>query len=132
MPQWTTSIAARWTDLARHLRVMRLQDPPLAWASLTSFGLLAIMFIALAVMIRPTTEQVILHYSVYFGIDLIDAWYAVYLVPAIGTFIFLLNSALAIGWYQRERVISFLLIGATTFLEIILTIAVTLMIWINQ
>jgi len=132
MSQWTTSWAGRWSEIARHVRVIRLQDPILAWLTFASAGLIVAMVIALAVAIRPTPEQVILHYSVYFGIDLIDVWYAVYLVPAIGAFLFLLNSTLAITWYRQERIISFLLISATAFFQLILSIAVGLMIWVNS
>ncbi len=117
--------------MARHLRVIHLQDPLLAYLAVVAAGLVLVMSGALAVAIRPTDQQVILHYSVYFGIDLIDAWYAVYLVPAIGTFIWLLNTTLATWWYRQERVVSFLLVGATALFEVILSVAVGLIIWVN-
>ncbi len=61
-----------------------------------------IAYLLLAVGITPRSDAVVLHYSVYFGIDLVGSWYQLYSVPLIGTFIWCLNGGLILPLYRRE------------------------------
>ena len=62
---------------------------------------------ALAFFIRKVDFPIILHYNVYFGVDIIGNWWETYFLPAAGTVIFAVNVLLAYFFYQRkERIAS--------------------------
>jgi len=126
-----TKINVWGNNLWRWFKAVWLQDKIIL--ILFTVGLFAnlILYVIMCLGIKPTTEPVILHYSVYFGIDLIGQRYKVFLVPAVGSFIFLINFSLAVFFYKREKLISYLLSAITFFLMLLLVFAGVLLIWIN-
>ncbi len=59
-----------------------------------------------------------LHYSIYFGIDLVGPWYGLYYLPAIGLAAFVVNTVLLVAGYERHRMSSYLLAGGTAFFSL--------------
>ena len=81
---------------------------------------------------RPVDFPVILHYNVYFGVDVIGAWWQAYFLPAIGMGILGVNFVLGMLFYkQKERVVAHVLILASLVVQIAVAIAIASIILIN-
>ena len=90
------------------------------------FGLLLIgtSFSILAYFIRPTETPLVFHYNVYFGVDLLGAWWQTYIFSVLGIFFFLEHLLLAWYFYRRtERIAAYLLLLASGLLNLGLLIA---------
>ncbi|HPN54867.1 MAG TPA: hypothetical protein PLB52_02935 [Candidatus Moranbacteria bacterium] len=86
----------------------------------------------IAYFIRPVDFPIILHYNVYFGVDVIGDWWQVYYLPLIGLIILLANTILGYLFYkQKERIVAHLLMLATFIAQIGVTIAVSCLLMIN-
>jgi len=102
------------------------------WALIASLLLNILNWIALAYFIRPVDFPITLHYNVYFGVDIIGAWWQVYFLPAIGLLLLLVNTALGYFFYQqKDRIIGHVLLLATCIAEVAVSIAVAGIIMIN-
>ncbi|MCK9379213.1 MAG: hypothetical protein M0P97_03690 [Candidatus Moranbacteria bacterium] len=102
------------------------------------FLLLAILilnlasFIILTIFIEKSSSPVILHYNVYFGVDLIGDWWQIYIMPAMGLFFALVNLFLALYFYgQKERIASYCLMLASFIIEAGILISSILIALIN-
>jgi len=81
---------------------------------------------------RPVDFPIILHYNVYFGVDVIGDWWQVYLMPLIGLLILLVNAILGYLFYQqKERIVAHLLMLASFVAQIGISIAVASLLLIN-
>jgi len=79
-----------------------------------------------------SNKQLFLHYNIYFGIDWIGQWYKIFIYPLLGALIFIINLSLGILFYNKEKVITYLLLFSATFCEIIICIASLAVLWINS
>lgn len=93
------------------------------------------IFVSLGVLvffIRPTGTSLVLHYNVYFGVDLLGIWWQAYMFPALSLALFAGHYFLAWHFYKKsERVASYLLLLASGFLSIGLLIASVSVAFIN-
>jgi hypothetical protein len=72
----------------------------------------------LGYVIRPREASIVLHYNIYFGVDLLGAWWHAYLLPGVACLLFGGHLFLARSFYhKRERVASYLLLLAMLFLS---------------
>ena len=102
------------------------------WVLIGALILNAANWGAIAFFIRPVDFPIILHYNVYFGVDLIGDWWQVYLLPLIGLLILLFNAVLGYIFYQKkERLAAHLLMLSTFIVQISITIAVACLLMIN-
>ena len=102
------------------------------WALVASIILNAANWLVLLFFIRKVDFPIILHYNVYFGVDLIGAWWQVYFLPLIGAMIIVLNTILGFVFYkQKERIITHLLMLAAVICQIAVAIAVGSIVRIN-
>jgi len=86
----------------------------------------------LFIFIKPVDLPLILHYNVYFGVDVTGSWKQVYFLPAIGLFLFIVNWLLSLYFYKnQERVAAYLLLLAAFFIQLSLLIAAASVIMIN-
>jgi hypothetical protein len=86
----------------------------------------------IAFFIRPVDFSIILHYNVYFGVDVIGPWWQVYFLPAIGLVILSINTILGYLFYQKkERIVAHLLMLATFIAQVGITVAVASLLMIN-
>lgn len=86
----------------------------------------------LAYFIRPTEGVMVLHYNVYFGVDLLGIWWQTFLLPLLGLLFFLGHSFLAKHFYQRtERIASYLLLLGSGMLSFGILIASISVAFIN-
>ncbi len=81
---------------------------------LISLTLNLALWLILYFKIRPSDYPIPLHYSIYFGIDTIDYWYKVFIIPGIGVMLLMLNLILCIMFYKKEKFIAYFL-GVNNF-----------------
>lgn len=75
-----------------------------------SFILIIALVGVLVWIIRPTENLIILHYSVYFGVDMLGAWWQAYLAPVLAAFFLVGHLLLARYFYDHsERIAAYLL-----------------------
>lgn len=99
---------------------------------ITSSLFLLTSFCLLLFFIRPREAPVVLHYNVYFGVDLLGAWWQAYLLPLGGTLLLLAHLVLARFFYrQKDRIAAYLLLLATNFLLFGIALAVGSIAFVN-
>lgn len=102
------------------------------WVLIGSIILNAINWGLIAYFIRPVDFLIVLHYNVYFGVDVIGDWWQVYLLPLIGLIILIANTILGYMFYQKkERLAAHLLMLATFIVQIGVTVGVAGLLAIN-
>jgi len=102
------------------------------WVLIGALILNGINWGLIAFFIRPVDFPIVLHYNVYFGVDVIGAWWQIYFLPAIGLIIMSVNTVLGYLFYQKkERIIAHLLMLATFIAQISMTVAVASLLIIN-
>lgn len=77
------------------------------------FGLLPTVasIIVLLIFIHPMQNAIVLHYDVYFGVDLLGNWWQAYLLPIFSFCLAFGHLALASFLYRRmERIAAYLLL----------------------
>lgn len=97
----------------------------------SSLTLNILLWVFVLWQIKPQTEPVYLHYSIYFGIDLIGAYWRLYAIPLSGLIIFLLNGLFSVIIYDKEKIISYFLLVTNALVQIVLWVAAVLIISIN-
>lgn len=67
--------------------------------------------------IRPRETPLVLHYNVYFGVDLLGTWWQAYALQGVATALFVLHVFLAYSFYQKkDRFAAYILLLATNFI----------------
>lgn len=89
-------------------------------------------WIILKIFIKPVDFPIILHYNVYFGVDMTGSWKQVYFLPSIGFVLLVINSLFSVYFYnQKERVASYILLLSAIMIQLSLVIAAVSVIIIN-
>lgn len=89
-------------------------------------------WVILKMFIRPIDLPIILHYNVYFGVDIMGNYKEVYILPFIGIILFLTNLFLSLYLYmKKERIASYLLMMASLMIQLALLVASISVIIIN-
>lgn len=92
---------------------------------LVSFGLLLYF-------VRPTENILVLHYNVYFGVDIQGVWWQLYMLPVAGILFFLGHLFFAYRFYQKyERIAAYLMLFSSGLLNIGIIIASASVAFIN-
>lgn len=81
--------------------------------------------------VRGLPDTIPLHYTIYFGIDLLGAWYQMFFLPALGLSIWLLNGGLAVALVLRDRFLAHFLIHGSTVIQLILLLAGVTLVYLN-
>ncbi len=87
--------------------------------------LLLISFGILWYFVGKRETPVVLHYNVYFGVDVIGEWWEAYFVPFVGLLFFLLHTMLSryLFVFLREKVLSFGVLLSLVLLEAMVALA---------
>ncbi len=94
------------------------------WLIIFSLVLNAANWAILLIFIKPVDFSVVLHYNVYFGVDVIGDWRKIFFLPALGLFLFFLNLFLARSFYrQEEKVAAYILMIISLLAQASLIIA---------
>lgn len=81
---------------------------------------------------RTMGEILPLHYNIYFGVDFVGEWYKIFIMPFAGIFFVIVNFVLADIVYLRDKITSYFLTGAGTFIQVLLLLAAYAVIMINE
>lgn len=102
------------------------------WMLIGALGLNVLTWGIIVYFLRRVDFPIILHYNVYFGVDVIGSWWQVYFLPLIGLLILLINSSLGYLFYdKKERTVAHLLMLATLIVQITVLVAVSCVLLIN-
>lgn len=120
--------------ISRHVAEWKsfLKNPILASLVLLSLLINLIVFGVLYFSIGTSGQSIILHYNVYFGVDLVGGWQEIYVMPFIGFLFILVNFLLAYYFYfKRERIISHILMLTALMIQVGVAIAVASLVMVN-
>lgn len=91
-----------------------------------------INWLIIFIFLRPATENIILHYNVYFGVDMTGKRESAYILPSVGLLIILINSLLSYFFYKnKEKIAGYILLISAFMVQLALIIAATSVIIIN-
>jgi hypothetical protein len=79
-----------------------------------------VIWILLYLKIKPSSYPVPLHFTIYFGIDVIDNWYNIFVIPLLGLLFCIINFFLAALVFKKERILSYFLNSISLFIQILL------------
>ena len=68
------------------------------------------------------TSSVVLHYSIFVGIDRVGTWWGFALLPSTGTFILLLHTFAVTTWFEYDRLVRWFLMGSAVLFHGLLLI----------
>ena len=110
-----------------------LQNEIVDWLLLAGFLANLVDWILLAIFIRPVDVDIVLHYNIYFGVDVMGNWKRVFLLPIVGLILLFINNILAVYFYRRKKVIaSYILLLTTLIIQINLIVASISLVIINR
>ncbi len=89
------------------------------------------LWIALFWTVIPTDFPIILHYNIYFGVDVIGNWKNLFFMPALAALLLFLNLALSRFFYYKERLISYLFAGTALISQLLMAVGVVAAVLIN-
>lgn len=96
-----------------------------------AFAINILIWITLFWQVEDFTALIPLHYNIYFGIDLLGPWYQIFVLPGVGLGIILVNLILGIFYFNREKILSYFLIGVGTIVQFLLLAATIAIILLN-
>lgn len=109
-----------------------LKDPLIRYPLAAAFILAILQIIVIAVRIKPQAEPIFLHYTTYFGVDLVGAWYLLYAVPAMSILISVINAVLSNMLARRNsKALGAICAGAAAVVGALFTLAVFLLVRLN-
>jgi hypothetical protein len=91
-----------------------------------------LIWILLGWQVKSFPELIPLHYNIYYGIDLYGSWNEIFILPAAGLIILLVNYPAAFFLYNKHKILSYFLVGAGFLLTVYLFLAATAIILINS
>ncbi|PJA86655.1 MAG: hypothetical protein CO141_03605 [Candidatus Moranbacteria bacterium CG_4_9_14_3_um_filter_42_9] len=102
------------------------------WLIILSLAVNLIDWIILKIFVRPVDFPIIIHYNVFFGVDMVGNYKLVFVLPLIGLALFLINFFLSIYFYRRkERIASYLLLMTALMIQLSLFVSALSVIIIN-
>lgn len=99
----------------------------LVFAILVNAGLWAALFWT----VTPTDVPIILHYNIYFGVDVIGGWKSLFFMPTLAAVLLFLNVVLSRYFYYKEKIVAYLFAGTALILQILMAVGVISAIIIN-
>jgi len=96
-----------------------------------SFVINITLWIFLKVFIKPGPVPLTLHYTIYFGPDLLGEAWQVLTIPLVGLAMIFINSFLGFLVYSRDKFTAYFLMGILPVLQIFLWIGAISLVLIN-
>ncbi len=102
------------------------------WLMALSLVANLVNWLILEIFIRPIDLPIILHYNVYFGVDMMGDYREAFILPLIGLILLLINLFLSLFLYKKkERIASYLLLMAALMIQLALIVSSVSVIIIN-
>jgi len=106
---------------------------PLNFASFGVSALLIIIhWVILYIKVKPSRGNVLLHFNVVYGADLVGKSLYLYLLPAIALTVIVINAFLTRYFYKREKLASYFVAVATIPVQLVFFIATIVLIIAND
>lgn len=120
------------------VKTIRKRGLPFFSNTIVRFTLLAtviLQFIGvglLGVFVKSKQSTVIVHYNVYFGVDLIGSWEQIFIIPGV-VFLFSLANTFFARWFygKHERIAAYVLLITSVFMSLGSIIACASIAYIN-
>ncbi len=81
--------------------------------------------------IRSATDQIFLHYTILFGVDLTGPWYHLYSVPLLGLIIIIVNALLGWFFFQKDTFVAIISNAISVVCQFFLFIVIFLLVFLN-
>jgi len=81
--------------------------------------------------ILPNSDQVILHYSIYFGTDWLGSAWKILYFPAIGLLVLITNLVVGYYFWSKNKLISLTLNYLSVFFNLLILFASVLLVLVN-
>jgi hypothetical protein len=105
---------------------------PAVWVPLALSGLINVgAWILLLVTLKPQSQLIVLHYTVYFGVDRVGHWSEALAIPAVGLGLLVGNTVFAKLCHDRDLVFSHVFMFMTPLVEILLLAAAVFVVTAN-
>lgn len=102
------------------------------WLIILSLAVNLIEWIILKIFVRPVDFPIIIHYNVFFGVDMMGDYKLLFILPLIGFALFLINFFLSVYFYRhKERIASYLLLMTALMIQLSLFVSTLSAIIIN-
>lgn len=72
-----------------------------------------------------------LHYNIHFGVDAFGLWWHVFFIPIIGAAILIFNYFIALLYWKKEKVLSYLLVATALLVQFFLLLAMIFVVLFN-
>lgn len=82
------------------------------------------LYIYIVIQFSESPDSIIFHYNVNTGILLDAPASAIYRIPAIGTFLLILNTIIAMFIYQQKKIIAYVIISMTALFQVFLLLSI--------
>lgn len=93
---------------------------------------LSASFLVLGYFIRPSENLFILHYNVYFGVEIQGVWWQVFILPLAGGLFFSGHLIFARRFYRKlERIASYLMLFGSCLISVGIAVASASIAFIN-
>ncbi len=83
----------------------------------------AVLYFFISSRVVVSENPIPLHYNIYFNIDFQHYWYYIYVIPALGSVIFLINTVMALLFFRKNMLLTYFFVFASMICQIILIIA---------
>ena len=105
---------------------------PIVWIPLLSALLLNLAtWVILLIHVSPQPDLIVLHYTLYFGVDMVGEWKEAFLIPAFGLILMIVNTLFARYFEVRSRVVSYFFLVLTPILELFILLSVIFLVLAN-
>jgi len=100
--------------------------------SLGIAGLLNIIhWVVLYIKIRPGKNNILLHYNVVYGPDLVEKSFYLYWIPLLALILLAVNILVAANFYKKEKLASYFLNIASIAVQVVFFVATVILIVVN-
>ena len=91
-----------------------------------------IQWLMIYIKISPSNANILLHYNIIYGTDLVDKGLYAYMIPGIALLFLLVNIGVAFFFYQKEKLSSYFLSMANIPVQLIFFVASVVIILAND
>jgi hypothetical protein len=105
---------------------------PFVWSTVGAAALINLAtWVLLLVNLSTHSGNIVLHYTVYFGVDLVGSWERSLLIPAFGLLLLAFNTAVAKAFLDTQRMFSAFFLVLTPIFELLLLFAAIFIVLAN-
>ena len=108
-----------------------LNDHLVKLLTLVTGGALLVLWIMTLLFARPQETQLLLHYAIDYGVNLVGPWHYVYRLAILGSLVAVMNTFLAYILFHIERRYTYVLLSTAVAVLALLIIALSVIILLN-